>query len=546
MATPPIADWETLASSKRAQNHSKIPKEWLLPSTITDTISETSSQNVLDIPTSCGLLTPQEVELTERYDATDLISKMSKGEVKSYDVTLAFCKRAAIAHQLVNCLTEIFFEEALARARQCDDYIAKEGRPIGPLHGLPISLKDSFNVKGVQTTIGFVSFLKNPPATSNSYLVDLLFKAGAVFYVKTNLPQTMMTADSHNNVFGRTLNPNNLSLTAGGSTGGEGALVKLRGSVLGLTTDVAGSNRIPALCNGITSLKPTASRVPFGGGVGPGRYGSPTQILPVIGPACHSVRDVELFLKTVLSAKPWEFDENVMNVPWRTVEPVTKPLRFGLIRGHPKRPLHPPIARALHSAATALKAAGHSMVLLDDKIPDLYDTALLAWKYFLLDPKKTPVGHVNASGEPWVPSIMNCRFEELADWKPTLDELWDMNVERAKILRVYKDLMVENKLDAIVMAGYQSTAVSHDTYGVPIYTVLQNILNYPAGIITYLKASKQLDEPFFKADAAYEPPYPPDLIEGAPGAVQVVGRPMQDEELVEIMKVVEDVLKKAS
>lgn len=332
-------------------------------------------------------------------------------------------------------------------------------------------------MKGTQTTIGYVSFLANPPAASNSVLIDILFRAGAVFYVKTNLPQSMMTADSHNNVFGRTLNPHKLSLTAGGSTGGEGALLAMRGSVLGLTTDIAGSNRIPALCNGISSLKPTAQRIPFAGKTPPGRVGSPGSIVPVIGPEGHSVRDYELFLKTVIDAQPWDFDENVLNIPWRRVGSVTRPLRFGLIRGHPKRPLHPPVARTLHSAATALKAEGHSVVLLDDKIPDLWESALLAWKYFLLDPKKTPVQHVSASGEPWVPSIATMSTSELKGWEASLDGLWEMNVERAKVLKTYHDLFMGEKLDAVIMPGYQATAVPHDTYGLPIYTILQNLLN---------------------------------------------------------------------
>lgn len=287
----------------------------------------------------------------------------------------------------------------------------------------------------------------------------------------------MMTADSHNNVFGRTLNPNNLSLTSGGSTGGEGSLIAMRGSILGLATDVAGSNRIPALCNGVKSFKPSAGRVPFGGGAPPGRLGSPSSIVPVIGPMGWSVRDLELVMQTICDSDAWRFDENVLNIPWRRIQPTTRPLRFGLIRGHPKRPLHPPIARALHSAATKLKEKGHQVVLLDDKIPDLWESAILAWKFFLLDPKKTPVQHITASGEPWVPSIATCRFEELNGWEPSLDELWDMNLERAKIVKRYHDLIVENELDAVLMTGYNACAPPHDTYGVTIYTVLQNLLN---------------------------------------------------------------------
>lgn len=479
-SAPPIADWKELAKSKRESVAARIPQKWRLPSDLTAEFTETSAINVLDVPRTCGLLSEKELDITEKYDATDLVALMSKGELKSVDVVTAFCKRAAIAQQCVNCLTEIMFDEALAKARECDEYLEKEGKPIGPLHGLPISLKDSFNVKGVQATLGYVSFIARPPSATNSVIVDILSSAGAVFYCKTNLPQSMMTADSHNNVFGRTLNPYNLSHTAGGSTGGEAALLAMKGSVLGVTTDVAGSNRIPALCCGLSSIKPTASRVPFAGGVPPGRFGSPSPILPVIGPCGRSVRDYELFLKTVIDTQPWLLDENALNLPWRTVQPSKKTLRFGLIRGCKERPLHPPIARALHSTATALKKNSHSIVLLDDKIPPIYSSILLAWKFFLLDPQKTPLKHIQASGEPIVPSLPTCNFSELKEWKPTLEELWEMNVERAKIVKAYHDLMVGEGLDAILMCGYQAVAPKHDLYGLPLYTALQNLMNVSA------------------------------------------------------------------
>ncbi|KAF1943338.1 amidase [Clathrospora elynae] len=543
--SPPIADWQELAKSKRDSVFAKIPKAWLLPFSQTSQYTETSTLSVLDVPRTCGILTEKELDITENHDATELVNMMSMGDLKSVEVVTAFCKRAAIAQQCVNCLTEIMFDEAMARARECDEFLEMEGKVMGPLHGLPISLKDSFNVKGVQATIAFVSFISRPPSATNSVLVDILHSAGAVFYCKTNLPQTMMSADSHNNVFGRTLNPHNLSLTAGGSTGGEGALLAMRGSAMGVTTDIAGSNRIPALCCGISSIKPTASRIPFAGGVAPGRLGSPGSILPGIGPCGRSVRDHSLFLKTVLDAHPWLLDPHTLNTPWRTAEPFTKSLRFGLIRGCKERPLHPPIARALHTTATRLKAAGHTIVLLDEKIPDLYRSALLAFRYFLLDPKKTPLTHLQASGEPPVPSLQTCTFRELDGWEPSLDGLWDMNVERAGILQKYHGLMVGERLDAILMCGYQGIAPRHDTYGLPIYTVLQNLLNYPAGILTCGKASREADAAFVEEGRVYEPAYEPEACEGVPAHVQIVGKPMMDEELVEVMKVVERILKES-
>lgn len=91
-----------------------------------------------------------------------------------------------------SCLTETFYPQALERARSLDTHLRETGKPIGPLHGLPVSIKDSFNVKGLQATIGFVSYLKQEPAKTNSTLVDLLLDLGAVLYVKTNIPQTLM------------------------------------------------------------------------------------------------------------------------------------------------------------------------------------------------------------------------------------------------------------------------------------------------------------------------------------------------------------------
>ncbi|KAH3673177.1 hypothetical protein OGATHE_002157, partial [Ogataea polymorpha] len=127
--------------------------------------------------------------------------------------------------------------------------------------GLPISLKDSFNVPGYDSTIGYISYIGNKDTRVQSNLVTLLLDLGANFHAKTNIPQTLMTADSENNVFGRTLNPNKLSMGAGGSSGGEGALVRLQGSAIGVGTDIAGSIRIPALVNGTYGLKPSINRL---------------------------------------------------------------------------------------------------------------------------------------------------------------------------------------------------------------------------------------------------------------------------------------------
>jgi amidase len=135
-----MTDWQSRAADKRSRIASSIPSEWNIPSTIPD------DKATFDYPSTSGVLSAQELELTG-LSATELVQKLSNGEVKSVDITLAFCKRAAVAQALTNCVHEFFPESALKQAKDLDDYFEKNGKVVGPLHGLPISLKDQLRVK---------------------------------------------------------------------------------------------------------------------------------------------------------------------------------------------------------------------------------------------------------------------------------------------------------------------------------------------------------------------------------------------------------------
>ncbi|TGO62268.1 hypothetical protein BOTNAR_0116g00050 [Botryotinia narcissicola] len=286
--------------------------------------------NVMEAPLTCGLLNETEYQITSDYDATALLDLLKNGVLTVEQATIAFCKRAAIAHQLTNCLTEIFFSAAIERAKTLDLQYASAkstGKPLPPLFGLPISLKDSFDVAGYDTSTGLGCYV-NSPASENSALAAMLLDLGAILYCKTNLPQSIITGDSHNNIFGRTLNPRNKSLTAGGSTGGEGALLALRGSILGVGTDIGGSIRVPAVCNGIYGFRPSVGLIPHGGVrdlTPPGTDG----VKSTVGPMATSLRDCELLLKSILQADTWKYDSTVISIPWLDVKPAHK-LRIGV------------------------------------------------------------------------------------------------------------------------------------------------------------------------------------------------------------------------
>ena len=470
-----VSTWQEKAAAKRAEADAKIPTEWRLSPYFLENV-KTNAGSVLDIPATCGILSEAEIAITEIADATALRDRLAARELSAIDVATAFCKRAAVAQQLTSCLTETMFPQALARAKELDEYLHTTGKPIGPLHGVPVSLKETFNVEGVHSTLGYVSFIDRPPVTENSVLVNILLKAGAVLYVKTNVPQTMMTADSQNNVFGRVLNPHKATLTAGGSSGGEGALIALRGSLIGIGTDIAGSVRIPAICCGTVGFKPSIGRVPYAGQTSGARPGM-TGIAPVAGPLCQSVRDAEMMLQVVFDAPSDDMDDMALGFPW--MEPPTSPETFtiGVLPEDPSTPLHPNIQRTLKHAVDKLAKAGHKVVDLSKQVDFLASGADVSFRFFRIDPDQTQIKHIRNSGEPPIPSLCTTYDLEGKNPEPVLADLFNLNVSKAEITAKFRKIYLDNKLDFLIGPGYQSTAVPHDTYGVPVYTVIANLVD---------------------------------------------------------------------
>jgi amidase len=126
--------WRDIAARKKAEQYARIPQAWLLPQS-----TDHDKSNILQVPRQSAILTDAELLITEKYDATDLVNELANGNLTSESVATAFCKRAAIAQQLTNCLTEIMFDDAIARAKELDAYFQRTGQPFGPLHGLPRS-----------------------------------------------------------------------------------------------------------------------------------------------------------------------------------------------------------------------------------------------------------------------------------------------------------------------------------------------------------------------------------------------------------------------
>lgn len=258
----------------------------------------------------------------------------------------------------------------------------------GPLAGIPVSLKDSIIVGGFDTTVGYSCNVGNKTPQDGT-LVRLLKDAGAIPYVKTNLPSTLLSFESTNDVWGRSTNPHNGKYSPGGSTGGESALLAAGGGRIGVGSDVAGSVRAPAHFSGIYSLKCSAGRWPRSGAKTsmPGQEG----VLSVFSPMARTLGDLKYFTASIIGMKPWTYDHTVHPIPWReeVIKEVLekKTFKVGVLRTDGVVDPSPACARALEEVALAFQKEGHDVI--DILPPDPYEALCIASQLLNSDGCKT-------------------------------------------------------------------------------------------------------------------------------------------------------------
>ncbi len=356
-----------------------------------------------------------------------------------------------------------------------------------------MSLKDGFKVKGYDASLGIAALAFNP-AKENSVLVDCLLDAGAVLYCKTNVPQTLMALDSHNNVFGRTLNPLNTAVTAGGSSGGEGALLAMRGSILGVGTDVGGSIRIPAMCDGIYGFKPSWERIPYSGQQSTGLPGGGKIGLPSsAGPMAHSMRDIEFFFDVMAKQKPWERDADVAPMPWTSIgqsSSTTGALRIGIVRRDGLTDPLPPITRILDEVKAKLQTANIEVVEMD--ISALFSQCqALANAFF------------SSGGSNYIFDLLESAEEPLSPWLSgrskrrnpiDLVKLQELHGQREALRKQFLGIWNSEqygKIDAFVCPVAPHPVPPIDKWNAVSYTSSMVLLDYPAATLPVRKFTSE-------------------------------------------------------
>jgi len=234
-----------------------------------------------------------------------------EGAVSSAELIEAHLERIAQVNPLLNAVVDVLSEEARIGARAADERRAR-GASLGPLDGVPFSVKDSIEVAGTSCSAGTVGWRHAPLSPRDATLVARLRAAGAIPIARTNLPDLLFAFESDNLIYGRTNNPYDAARTSGGSSGGEAALIAACGSPFGLGSDAAGSVRLPAHFCGIAALKPTSGRLPRTGHVP--AAGGWIETLWQIGPMARRVEDL-CAMMAILTGPDGE-DHTVIPMPF--------------------------------------------------------------------------------------------------------------------------------------------------------------------------------------------------------------------------------------
>lgn len=291
---------------------------------------------------------------------TDLAKAIASGERSAAGVLQEYLSRAKAANEKTIAVAVWREEEALREAETADATV-RSGRPLGPLHGVPMSIKECFDLAGTPSTMGLPSRAKLL-ATEDGEMVRRLRRAGAIIFAKTNVPQLMIAHETVNPLYGRSNNPHDPTRTCGGSSGGEAALIASGGSPGGLGSDLGGSIRVPSHFCGITGLKPTSGRLPRHGGIGSMRGLDALVFQP--GPMARTVADCGKILEVLCD--PTDSVPSLQAPPlplgdWTRLD--VKGMRIGFFLRDGVFPIAPAVERAVMEAEQHLRSGGAELVV---------------------------------------------------------------------------------------------------------------------------------------------------------------------------------------
>jgi len=312
-----------------------------------------------------------------RLSAIELARRIAAKEASSVEVVEAHLARIDQVNPKLNAIVRVLGDEARREAAEADRRVAA-GEALGPLHGVPFTVKENIDVAGLPTTWG-VPALADAVVPMDAPIVDRMRAAGAIPIGRTNLPDMALRVHTDSSLHGLTRNPWNAGRTAGGSSGGEASALASGMSPIGLGNDIGGSLRNPASACGIASIRPTQGRAPDAGFVPGEDRLLVVQLMNTNGPMARRVADVRLGLSIIMGAHPrdpWSLDAPFDGPP------LAGPVKVAVVAEPPGGgPTDSAVSAAVRRAADALADAGYDV---KDACPPRYEDAVQTWARFII------------------------------------------------------------------------------------------------------------------------------------------------------------------
>ncbi|MEM9032114.1 MAG: amidase family protein [Pseudomonadota bacterium] len=454
-----------------------------------------------------------------QWSAARIAKATRSGALSAREVTEAAIRRMEAVNPALNAVVETLAEDARARAAELDDSDAQPG----PLHGVPVTVKINVDQLGCSTSNGVVAF-RDLIAPEDAPVVRNLNAAGAVIIGRTNTPEFSFRADTDNPLYGRTFNPWDRHLSAGGSSGGAASAVMAGIGALAHGNDIGGSLRFPAAANGAVTVKPGLSRVPAWNPSQRAERGLLAQLMSVQGLITRNAPDLHLAMPSLIAADPR--DPFHVPIPWRG-KALDAPIRVAFSRDDFGFGIHPEVTAALETAASALESAGYAVEEIDP--PAVREAAETGYRALLSEVKALLGADIERHGSP----LLNRIFEEYhRQFTPFEGD--DLLIAMAKrtdfarrwsvFLDTYPLVLTPFLLTPFFSAGRDAEGPDgvREALGRAHWSFLVNFLGLPAGNM-------------------------PTRVSQLPGAtqpigVQIIGRRWREDLIVDAMQAIEDTI----
>jgi len=451
--------------------------------------------------------------------AAEMARQIREKKISPLELAEAHLAKVERLNPKLNAFVDVAPERVRRDARAAEEVLAAGGK-VGPLHGVPISIKSSVDVAGMKCEAGTRLRAGYVPA-EDAPLVSRLRRAGAIVMGMTNTPELLMAWETDNLLHGRTNSPWDLERTPGGSSGGEAAAIAAGMSAGGVGSDGGGSIRVPAHFSGICGLKPTPGRIPSTGHFP--ASGGPFAILGVVGPMARTVADLKILFEVMQG--PDDGDTCAAPVPVRWPgESEIRQFKIGYFEDDGRTPVAPEIRAAVRKAAKALSHAGFAV---EPFRPQGLDEARVLWKKFFVKVGGMLIGPMFDRREGDISPMLQ-QFLEWSAAEPQFTEnsllaAWfrrdQLQVEFMRQMREYPIMLCP----PAAIPAFRHRERSWVVEGKSIhyldawsYTEWFNLLGNPAVVVPISEKG-----------------------EGLPAGVQIVGRPWAEEEVLSVAAALE-------